>query len=396
VNTTETTTETIHGDTAIVAPSASNGFNSVQAAIDAGKRHVMLAEDISENNIAIPTVPLESGFRLESLGRRRVISDPDQNGTPILTVADTSTNSLNVTIRNIYLQGGAGTGPALDANFRAGGGTAHRWVLERINAKNTGPVILLSADEPHIRDLGVQTSTTATVSVNGNNVTVGAGLFLSGKNIDIRGGDISNGSGAGEFGMRLFACSQGTIYGGTNANHTSSTGTAAFGFDTCNDLTMHNLAVDGPGTASGIDAVFNSDLGAVVNHGNITMHEFKTTHGLIRVVGGSNINIQKPGGPAGTLEVNGGKDIELIEGTQSWSLGGNNPSNGLIISGSRSRIGPNAGGTRELKNGRYLVKETGSGSNPAYHIGANGAGFFVDGNGEVVVVDEAGNQTTIS
>jgi len=53
-------------------------------------------------------------------------------------------------------------------------------------------------------------------------------------------------------------------------------------------------------------------------------------------------------------------------------------------------------GDHIIKSGVLKITDGGTSKNPAIEIGNSGAGFFINSGGEVVVVDEAGNTTTLT
>jgi hypothetical protein len=58
--------------------------------------------------------------------------------------------------------------------------------------------------------------------------------------------------------------------------------------------------------------------------------------------------------------------------------------------------GNSGAGLREDETGTINVFETGNSGDPSVSMGTNGAGFYIDTNGDIVAVDEAGNETVIS
>jgi len=361
VTTSDVTTDTIQESLAIVSPSLGRGYDSVQAAIDAGERHIAVAEDISENDITIPTVSLDEGFILESMGERSTITDPDQDGTPMMKPADLTTNSLGVVIRGLDFQGGAGSGPLLDADFRSNGGTAHRWHLERLRGQNLGPLILKGADEPFIHSVSSKTSESATVTIQGSDYTVGAGLVLASDNAEVRGGQYANQSGAGEYGAIFFACQALSVTGATDITHddSGSSAVAAIAVDNCSGASFFSPVVEGPAAQAPADLHF-TDKYSGSSFSGINIYTPTFTRGRTVVDAGKDISLIKPTGANHTVENNGSPKFRAVESSSTISVTGVTPQNTMLYGGSNSKTGPNQG-WEELKQNGFLTQEAGEG-----------------------------------
>ncbi|PSP75010.1 hypothetical protein BRC86_04510 [Halobacteriales archaeon QS_3_64_16] len=133
----------------VVAPSLASAYNSLTAAISAGHREIWLAESIAENGIPIPFLPVNSGgLAIRGVGEKwQTITDPDQDGTPIFDV-DTSEYSWDVVMEDIAVEGGEGSGRAINCNYtevgqpQDGGKRPHRWFLKNCHF-DAGPAIVM-------------------------------------------------------------------------------------------------------------------------------------------------------------------------------------------------------------------------------------------------------------
>lgn len=122
---------------AIVAPSISSAFDTIQGAINSGYLHIQLAEDITEGNITVPSTRIP--FRLEGIGDGRpVINDP-QNGNPVITVED-SVDTGDCLIQDFGIAGGVDSGPAFDLSSGPNN-AAVNWQMKNIES-NAGPWLL--------------------------------------------------------------------------------------------------------------------------------------------------------------------------------------------------------------------------------------------------------------
>jgi len=379
----DTTTKTIQGELAIVSPSK-QGYNNVQAAINDGKRDIRVAEDISENDITIPTVSLEEGFYLGSLGERSTITDPDMDGTPMLKPANLTANSLGVRIQDLDFSGGSGSGPLLDADFRSNGGTAHRWTLRNLRGKNLGPLILKGSDEAYLDGVSSKAAETASVTITGTDYTVGAGLVLAGDNATVRGGQYANQAGDGDYGGIFFSCNSLSVLGGTDISHDDSDGTAlaAIAVDNCSGTTFMSPVVQGPGAQSPADMML-TDKYSGNNFGGINVYTPWFTRGRIICDGGNDFSVIKPKGSNLTIENNGSPKVRAIESANTISAGGATPQNTIIYGGSGSKEAPNQG-FEELKQNGILTQEAGEGLMVKTPDGTSLYRIRVDNSGNVV------------
>ncbi|WP_380677901.1 hypothetical protein [Salinigranum sp. GCM10025319] len=111
----------------IVSPSAKQGYDSLQAAIDdaaeGGSTVIWLAEDIKEN-VVIPTNLNASwndrgGLTIEGIkSRLTMIEDSLRDGTPILDVAtEEDADTSNLTLKNLHINGYSDSGRSLNINY---------------------------------------------------------------------------------------------------------------------------------------------------------------------------------------------------------------------------------------------------------------------------------------
>ena len=129
---------------AIVAPSYDDSFNGVQDAFDAGHRQIWIAEDVTENDIQIPSGRERKIVRgMGGSGGKPTITDP-QDGKPVFT-ADRDSNTKNVHLLDFHISGGRDSGPAIDVRKSDGSRySSSSWRIQNVTS-SAGPWLLGNA-----------------------------------------------------------------------------------------------------------------------------------------------------------------------------------------------------------------------------------------------------------
>lgn len=197
--------------TAVVAPSVDTAFDSVQTAIDNDHKDIIIAEEITENNIKIKN--WYTRIRGSGNGHFQTINDP-ADGNPVFYIDD-QTNHVHIS--NLRVEGDAQSGPVIDTRVSDVYGPAGVWVV-RDCLFNAGPIILLGPRNKLIE-----------VKVNNVNETAfdpewtspdyetKAALMMNGATTGIMGGSYSNKNDGDE--AVLFSGAAGTIGGGVTISN---------------------------------------------------------------------------------------------------------------------------------------------------------------------------------
>jgi len=175
-----------------------------------------------------------------------------------------------------------------------------------------------------------------------------------------------------------------------------------------------NLKNSGSIQDAGVDMIVPDGTGVPTFPNKVVLNGFNVKHDsnrnwffdqetnngmLMRNLGGGDFVIQttnSSGSSTDRLRVNGGVDTANfgIENT-NLDLNGND-----IVSSSNFNLQHSGETILQVFFDRASVvpdlSQPGNSTEPALSIGNGGAGFFINSSGEVVVVDEAGNTTTIS
>ncbi|WP_139203675.1 hypothetical protein [Halorientalis persicus] len=248
--------------TAVVAPSQSTAFDSMQSAIDAGFDDILLGEEITENNIVVS----RDGMIIRGWGRRwQRIIDP-QDGAPVFTVDG---SRRDITIKNIRVEGGSGSGPVIDTRYEGDVGASLWEIYDCLF--NAGPIIMLGPRN-QLRHVTCNNKSDIGADVNilpdGKNVSRAA-LILNGATFGIIGGSYSSKSPDAREAMYLSG-GAGTVTGGvtiSNSGGENSTGTLCdlmifsagrifFGPMSMESTKEYNIRLgfegDGPGLINGV------------------------------------------------------------------------------------------------------------------------------------------------
>ncbi len=141
------------GGTAVVSPSYSECFDSIQSAFDAGYRYIWLAEDITENNILIPNGWGHIVIRgMGGPDGRPCITDPE-TGDPVFYTDTTEDDTVKVTMADFRIEGGANSGPSIDA--RRDQYLTSGWELNNIEIHG-GPVLLQGSFRTTVNNCDVE------------------------------------------------------------------------------------------------------------------------------------------------------------------------------------------------------------------------------------------------
>ncbi|MFD1633360.1 hypothetical protein ACOZ4L_09200 [Haloplanus ruber] len=180
--------------TAVVAPSVSSAFDSIQGALDQGFDDIILAEEITEGNILLERDNISiTGY---GSGTFSVINDP-QDGNPVFHTGDNRV--AHITLEGLKVVGGNDSGPAIYTNrdgFQDESGAVN-W--EVYNCRFRAGPIVMNGPRNTLRNVTCASFHTTPITIPWNKqytYQTTAALCMTGATFAIVGGTYSNKAGS--------------------------------------------------------------------------------------------------------------------------------------------------------------------------------------------------------